>query len=141
MSKVFWDSMLFIYWMEGHPSYAPRIQKILQTMQSRGDGLFTSSLAAGEVLVGPEKKKAKDVITQIDSYFRTDAVTLVPFDYSAALRYSQIRAQLKIEAPDAIHLSCAAEEGVDLFITNDKKLIGKTIPGIQFVVGLDTNLF
>ena len=141
MSKVFWDSMLFIYWMEGHADYAPRIQKILQAMQARGDVLFASHLAVGEVLVGPQKKKATELVRRIETYFQSDSIKLIPFDYAAALEYSKVRAQMNIEPADAIHLACAAAEGMDLFITNDKNLVGKTVSGIQFVVGLDTDLF
>jgi hypothetical protein len=28
----------------------------------------------------------------------------------------------------------------DLFLTNDNDLIGKVIPGIQFIAGLDSNI-
>jgi predicted nucleic acid-binding protein len=141
MSKVFWDSMLFIYWMEGHPGYSPRVLQILNSMDARGDSLYSSVLAVGEVLVGPQKKNANDVITRIETYFRSEMVRLLPFDHKAAIRYSQIRARMNVEAPDAIHLACAASEGIDVFITNDKNLVGKSVPGIQFIVGLDTNLF
>jgi predicted nucleic acid-binding protein len=47
---------------------------------------------------------------------------------------------LKVSSADAIHLACAANAGTDLFLTNDKKLVGKVIPGIQFIVGLDSNI-
>ncbi len=40
---------------------------------------------------------------------------------------------------DAIQLACAAQAGVDLFLTNDRWLVGKVIPGIQFVVGLEAS--
>lgn len=36
--------------------------------------------------------------------------------------------------------ACAAESGVDLFITHDK-FLQKLIPGIHFITGLETNLF
>jgi predicted nucleic acid-binding protein len=133
--------MLFIYWMEADPAYAGRIHHILKKMDSRRDVLYASPLVVGEVLVAPRKKNAANVIAQIESYFRSDAVTLIAFDYKAAICYSQLRAQMTIEPADAIHLACAATEGTDLFITNDKRLIGKNVPGIQFIVGLDTNLF
>jgi hypothetical protein len=43
------------------------------------------------------------------------------------------------ESPDAIHLSCAAAAGTDLFITNDTRLSNVSVPGIQFVVSLDSS--
>jgi predicted nucleic acid-binding protein len=55
-------------------------------------------------------------------------------------RYAQIRGTLGIAPADAIHLACAAQAGTDLFLTNDKRLLGKFIPGIQFVASLEDDL-
>jgi len=45
MTRVFWDTMLFIYLLEGHPLYAPRVRDILARSYHRGDTLVTSCLA------------------------------------------------------------------------------------------------
>jgi hypothetical protein len=42
---------------------------------------------------------------------------------------------------DAIHPASAAQARAGLFLTNDKRLVGKYVPGIQFVAALDTILF
>jgi predicted nucleic acid-binding protein len=63
---------------------------------------------------------------------------VVPFTLEAAERYAQIRGTMGLSAADAIHLSCAAQAGTDLFLTNDKGLVGKFVPGIQFIVSLDS---
>jgi len=47
---------------------------------------------------------------------------------------------LGLPPADAIHLASAAQAGTDLFLTNDKNLIGKVVPGIQFIASLDTQL-
>ena len=39
-----------------------------------------------------------------------------------------------------LHLACAAEARVDLFLTHDKRLAKKIIPGIQFIATLDTDI-
>jgi predicted nucleic acid-binding protein len=54
--------------------------------------------------------------------------------------YAGIRSKPGISAPDAIHLACAAHGHIDLFLTNDHDLVGKVVPGIQFIAGLDSNL-
>jgi hypothetical protein len=38
-------------------------------------------------------------------------------------------------------LACAAQAKVDLFLTNDKRLLGKFVAGIQFIATLETQLF
>ena len=55
--------------------------------------------------------------------------------------YSKIRAGLGVSPADAIHLACAAQEGVDLFLTNDRRLVGQIVAGIQFIAGIDSDLF
>jgi predicted nucleic acid-binding protein len=65
------------------------------------------------------------------------------FGRKRALPYSEwncvcIRATIGVSSADAIHLACAAAANTDLFLTNDKNLVGKVIPGIQFIASLET---
>ena len=64
------------------------------------------------------------------------AVLLIPFDRACARVYAQLRHDRGIRAPDAIQLSCVAQAGCDLFITNDDRLSRKVVPGIQFITSL-----
>lgn len=66
---------------------------------------------------------------------------MLPFTADAARLYGKIRANMGVTPADAIHLACAAEAKVDLFLTNDSKLMRKVVPGIQFIAGLDTDIF
>jgi predicted nucleic acid-binding protein len=47
-----------------------------------------------------------------------------------------IRSTTSIKGPDAVHLACASEARIDLFVTNDNRLQGKRVEGIQFIVPL-----
>ena len=136
MSRVFWDTNLFIYLLEGTDKFSPMTKTLRSNMLARGDQLLTSALSLGEVLVKPLARG--DMVL-----YRTyeDAITktalIVPFDAEAARGYASIRRDRFIRAPDAIQLACAASVGVDLFVTNDHRLQGKQISGIQFIVPLD----
>jgi predicted nucleic acid-binding protein len=142
MSRIYWDSMLFIYLIEGNPAYAPRVKSIHEEMVRRGDVLCTSVFTLGEVLTGPRKTGAQAVVERIRLFFlQTDQVELLPFTAGTADRYSVIRATTAATSADAIHLACASESGVDLFITHDTKLQKLTIAGIHFISGLSTHLF
>ena len=66
---------------------------------------------------------------------------VIPYTIETADLYAGIRAQQGVSPADSIHLACAAQARIDLFLTNDAALVGKVIPGIQFIVGLDSNLF
>jgi len=62
--------------------------------------------------------------------------TLLQFDEKAAVLYARLRCDAALRAPDAIQLACAASFGVDLFITNDERLHGKRVDGIQVITPL-----
>ena len=140
MSRIYWDTMLFVYWMEGHPQYGRRVQQIHRKMEERGDTLCTSAFVLGELLVKPYKLKKIDLIRSIRDFFQSSEIEVLPFDLEAAEAYSRIRAEHTVSAADAIHLASAVQARVDLFLTNDRQLSRLNIPGIHFIAGLDTNL-
>jgi len=141
MSLIYWDTMLFVYWLEEHPEYAPRVRTILSRIQEREDVLCTSAFALAELLVGPYKTGSPELAQEIRAAVQPPFVRIIPFTSDTAEHYARIRAKHRIAPADAIQLACASEARVDLFLTNDRGLAGKTIPGIQFVAGLDVNLF
>ncbi len=140
MSRVYWDSMLFIYMLQGNPEYGPRVKTILNQMHTRKDVLCTSVFTLGEVLTGPRKTGSLSAAESVRSFFlESGRVELLPFSASTANRYSQIRATTSAQPADAIHLASAAESEVHLFITHDKRLQKLVIPGIHFISGLEGN--
>jgi predicted nucleic acid-binding protein len=141
MSRIYWDTMLFVYWLENHPRYAKRVRHILSKMKERQDQLCTSSFTVGEILVGPYKVGASETTRQIREVFKAPFVEVIPYTIETADLYAGIRAQHGVSPADSIHLACAAQARIDLFLTNDAALVGKVIPGIQFIAGLDSNLF
>jgi predicted nucleic acid-binding protein len=132
--------MLFVYWIEDDPRYAKIIRQLLLKMEKRRDQLCTSTFAVGEALVGLHKAGSEEAATRTLDVFRSPFVEVIPFGFEAAEHYASIRASHSISPPDAIHLACAAQAGIDLFLTNDKNLVGKVIPGIQFIAGIDSNI-
>ncbi|HWF66929.1 MAG TPA: PIN domain-containing protein [Acidobacteriaceae bacterium] len=140
MSRIYWDTMLFIYWMEGNPDYARRVKELDNSMKRRRDVLCTSTFALGEMLVKPYKLEKMDLVRAMRDYFQNSEIELLPFNAETAEVYARIRAEYDVSAADAIHLATAAQARVDLFLTNDRRLSQLTIPGIHFIAGLDTNL-
>jgi predicted nucleic acid-binding protein len=141
VSRIYWDTMLFVYWIEDHPDHAGRVQAIFEKMEERGDSLCTSAFTLGELLAGPLKTGAADIAERIRGFLRSPAVQLMPFTEATAERYATIRALHRVSPADAIHLASAAQEGVDLLLTNDQRLRGLTIPGIHFIAGMNVDLF
>ena len=135
MSRIFWDTNLFIYLFEGNSEFSERVSALRKKMLERGDQLVTSAFTLGELLVKPMEKGALELCKAYEAALASSAV-LIPFDVEAAHHYARLRADRSIRAPDAIQLACAAAASVDLFITNDERLHGKRVEGIQFVVSL-----
>jgi predicted nucleic acid-binding protein len=136
LSKVFFDTMLFIYMFEGVEPFRSRMLEIRKRMVERGDRIVTSAMTLGEVLVRPTKQGQTSLIEQYDRAIRATS-QVVAFDASVAWRYASLRATHTIRSADAIQLACAAHFGVDLFITNDKNLHKLDVPGIGFIAPLD----
>lgn len=141
MSRIYWDSMLFIYWLEDHPQFAKKVDAIHSRMEERQDQLITGAFTFGEVLVGAYRKGESNRADELRRVLRSMVAEVIPFTIETADRYARIRATPGVTPADAIHLASAAEASTDLFLTNDKSLLGKIIPGIQFIASLDTQFF
>ena len=139
MSRVFWDTNLFIYLMEGSGERARTVVSLRERMLTRGDELYTSALTLGEILVKPAEAGDTVLLQEYEQTISAGAV-IVPFDHFAARAYAAIRKDRGIRPPDAIQLACAVNARVDLFITNDERLNQKVIPGIHFITSLDRTL-
>src|SRR5262245_21145869 len=139
MSRIFWDTNLFIYLIEDYGKLSERVTAIRERMLERGDQLFTSSLTLGEVLVKPFEAGREDLVEQYRNAISSGA-TILDFDSEAAIIYGRIRKDRTIRPPDAIQLACAAGAQVELFITNDDRLAKKVISGIHFVASLENAL-
>ena len=138
MSKIYWDSMLIIYLLEGNPAYSKRVQHLLQRSYERGDSLYTSFLAYGEVLAGAVSSPEK--VSKIQKAMGEMGFTYLPFDGGAVMPFSRLRAKNKLKVADAIHLASAASAGIDLFLTGDKQLMGLDVQGVQFIADFNTPL-
>lgn len=136
MSRVFWDTNLFIYLFEDYGGFSERVRDLRRAMLERGDQLLTSTFTLAEVLVKPAEREDRELSLKYEEAITATALML-PFDTKAARVYAVLRCDRSLRAPDAIQLACAAAVGVDLFVTNDARLHAKRVQGIQFIVPLD----
>jgi len=137
VTRIFWDSNLFIYLFENNRQFCDRVQSLRKKMIERGDLLLTGALTIGEVLVKPIEEKDHRLVSAYRNFFANQsAITVIPLDLNAAEHYAAIRSDRTISHADAIQLACAANAGTDLFITNDSRLESKTVRGIKFVSSL-----
>jgi predicted nucleic acid-binding protein len=136
MSRVFWDTNIFIYFFEDRGQRGEAARGLRERMLERGDQLITSAMTIGEILVKPRERQDLTLCKQYEEAITSTALVL-PFDLNAARTFSMLRLDRSLRAPDAIQLACAATVGADLFITNDNRLSGLRVDGVQFIVPLD----
>lgn len=141
MTRVYWDSMLFIYLFEDHPEFADRVQFLAREIARRGHAISTSVFTVGEVLTGFYKRDQGEAIPGILDRFGRPGIELLPFTGGTANRFARIRARHRVSPGDAIHLATAAEARANLFLTNDRKLSSLVVDDVDFIAGLDVNLY
>ena len=137
MSRIFFDTNLFIYLLEDSGVRGAKVSGILERISGRRDELLTSTLTLAEVLVKPLSVGDIAWADRYEKLLNTPGVSVLAFDRASARIYAQLRQDKTLKPPDAIQLSCAANAKCDLFITNDERLSRKIIPGIQFITSLD----
>ena len=135
MSRIFWDTNIFIYLFEDFGEFSKAAASLRTRMLTRGDQLLTSTLTVGEILVKPMEEGDSKLCGKYEEAIAKTAL-LVPLDAKTAKIYASLRCDRALRAPDAIQLACAAAAGVDLFITNDARLQGRQVDGIHFIVPL-----
>ena len=140
MSRIFWDTNLFVYLLEDKGELTERVVALRERMVERSDELLTSTLTLGEILVRPVEVGDERLARRYEQAI-TAAATVLPFDRTAAVAFAGIRRDRSIAPPDAIQLACASVAGVDMFITNDHRLSRKVVPGIHFIQPLANAAF
>jgi len=79
--------------------------------------------------VHPLRLKREDVAERYLASF--SQLRVIAFDQPAAYAFAQLRAQYRrLAPPDAIQLGCASAAGVDLFVTNDRRLSRYVVPRV-----------
>jgi predicted nucleic acid-binding protein len=132
--------MIHAYWLED-AERGPRVQHIYETMLQRTDILCSSVFVLGELLVGPLKDGNTAAAGSIEQFFDSDAVTTLSYSRQAGRLFAELRAHHGIKSLDALHLAVATSSGVDVFLTFDRRLQKLVMPGLPFIVSIDTDLF
>lgn len=117
------DTSAFIYHVEAHPVYAPRVRTIFREIERGHARGVTSTLTFLEVLVGPYR--AGDQVRRValsGLLASFPGVSWVALDLAVADRAASLRGRYRLRTPDAIQLATALEAGADAFLTNDQEL-------------------
>jgi predicted nucleic acid-binding protein len=140
MSCIFWDTMMLVYFLEGHEEFGPQVRASLMRSHERGDSLVTSHLALGELMAG--RVGDGETADWLGTTIGEMGFSYLPFDGKCVGPFARLRSVMGLKAPDSIHLACAAAAGVDLYLTGDQQLLKRRlhVPGIQFIAHFGAGL-
>ena len=118
--RIYIDTNIVIYAIEGLAHYAAQVQPLLKAMKAAEVFVVTSELTLAETLVGPIKTNNLLIQQTYRSFLTTTAVLeVVPISRRILEEAAQLRATSKLKLPDAIHLATALQSQCDSFLTND----------------------
>ena len=119
--RVYFDANIFIYHLEGEPTYAPLIANALQALTLGEFTAMTSHLTLTEILPPLVRNGQTNVIQQsIEFISSTGLFTLHPADEKVCIQAGYLRGTVGMKSPDAIHVASAALHGAEVFLTNDR---------------------
>jgi len=118
--RIALDTCVFIYQWEANPRYSPLTDLIFSSLE-RGD--FTaiiSTVTMTELLVHPYQQqdlaRVHDLIALLSEY--PNLVWLAP-DLEMAARAAELRAQHRLQTPDALQAAAAVYANASALVTND----------------------
>ncbi len=124
-TKIYLDTNIFIYVVEGHPTYAQPLMELFERLELDAVQAVTSELTIAEVLVKPLIDNRSSLVETYKSLLGPGSgIQTLPIDRNTLLLSSQTRAQFGGRAFDAIHVATAMMARCSCFITNDASIRG-----------------
>ncbi len=117
---VYWDSCVYIDYIQREATHYPELCQIMSEAQSGQVVLVASALVIAEVV---KLKQSTEPLTKqavlIRDAFENDYIEVVSVTRDIAAEASQICRDFRIKPPDAIHLVTALRRGCRCFQTYD----------------------
>lgn len=137
---VYLDTNIWIYAYENDPVFGASARRALQELHHPKHRIASSLFVLNELLVVPTRSNDYFTLASYRRLFRSSNLLLLPYTLTATEIYAQLRARDRLKALDALHLATAAMGKVDLFLTQDTKLLSLTVPGIGAIADLGITL-
>lgn len=134
---VYLDANIFIYLVEGEPSFAEPVREFFDFLQKKSFTVTTSELTLAEVLAPPRRPGALPLHIKkrlyLDLILFSSTVELAPVSREILIETTELRNVTKHKLADAIHILSAVRAKCRYFVSNDadaKKALG----GMEWVV-------
>ena len=133
-SRIYVDTNIWIYFLEGHPTFAPKVRALFVAADTSSCLLSTSEMTIAECLVKPARDGDGRKIAAYDALFGNGAIEILPLDGALARRAAICSGALGLKLLDAIHYVSAREAECRYFLTADgrfKSGAEMTVIGIE----------
>ena len=118
--RVYLDTNIFIYLIEGNPSFQPIIETISTALSNGTFQAYSSLIALTEILPPLVKRGEEKVIAgTIEIMTQSGLVSFASANGDVCIQAGFLRGELGMKAPDALHVATAVYQGCDIFLTND----------------------
>jgi len=129
------DTMVFIYHLQDHPTYAPLTHAIFEAWEEGRNFGITSVITVLEILAKPRRdgnfaasRDYKELLTTYPN------LRILDVDLQVATLAADLRAKYRIQTPDALQIATAVRAGASGFITNDEQLKQVAHEGIEVLL-------
>jgi len=124
--RVYLDTNIFIYLIEGNPTFEPLMQALATALSSGNVSAYSSHITLTEILPLLVRRGEEDAITKtIELMSQSGLVSLTPADSEVCIQAGFLRGELGMKTPDALHVATAVHERCTVFLTND---VGIRVP-------------
>jgi predicted nucleic acid-binding protein len=119
--RVYLDTNIIIYAIEGFANYADKIKALLEALDSAEIIAVTSELTLAEVLVKPLRDGNLTIAQAYKDFFSPAPVfDVAPVSREVLESAAECRARVGLKLPDAIHWATFQGRNCDSFLTNDE---------------------
>lgn len=123
MRRVYLDSCIVIYLIQASDSVRDEVSKALRgSAQDSVPQPFVSELTRLECRVWPLRKNETVLLAAFDRFFASGDLAHVDLSREVFELATELRAELGIKTPDALHCAAAIQSGCHELWTNDHRL-------------------
>ncbi len=119
---IYADANIIIRLIEGDDATRAPIEARLAPLRGTGPFLLTSRLSRLECRVKPLRNRDNNLLALFDAFFTGAEVVILEVNEATLEKATEIRADLNLKTPDAIHLASAILAGGSAFLTGDRNL-------------------
>lgn len=128
--KVYFDANIFIYTLEAVEPWDAELDDVFSGLLAGEFTAVTSSLSLTECLILPFRRNNMELVkTFREAILPSYYLDVVPISDKILLSTANIRAQLNLKLPDAIHAATALTQQCTPLLTNDEGF--KRLPNID----------